>query len=131
MQTAFTGISFKRCYFIKADLKPCYRSICNDNNPITKWLLGDNVAIKMKEIDFAQKLGHKFRKSEYSSFSGFYTNTKLRNSQGYQRGSNIFRPYQRQTQSYGNYKQTNNKKYTQKIFLGRGKGPRKLGREKK
>lgn len=65
MQTAFTGISFKRCYFIKADLKPCYRSICNDNNPITKWLLGDNVAIKMKEIDFAQKLGNKFRKSEW------------------------------------------------------------------
>lgn len=49
MQTAFTEIWFKRRYFIKADLKPCYRSICNDNNPITKWLFGDNVDTKMKE----------------------------------------------------------------------------------
>lgn len=123
MQTAFTEISFKRRYFIKADLKPCYRSICNDNNPIIKWLFGDNVDTKMKEIDVTQKLGNKLRKSEFSSCSGFYTNTKMRNYQGYQRGSNRFGPYQRQTQSYGNYKQTEN----HNSFLGRGKGPPEAG----
>lgn len=61
MQTAYTEISFKRRYLIKADLKTCYRSICNYNNPITKWLLGDIVDTKMKEIDVTQKLGNKFR----------------------------------------------------------------------
>ncbi|KAK3099163.1 hypothetical protein FSP39_000338 [Pinctada imbricata] len=58
-QFAFNELTYRRRYFMKGDLKSCYRQLCNDSNPVTNYLLGDNVEAKMKDMDTAQKVGNK------------------------------------------------------------------------
>jgi hypothetical protein len=63
LQVAFTDVSYRRRYLIKQDLKPSYKQLCNDNNEITKNLLGDNIDAKIKEIEMSTKLSGKLRPS--------------------------------------------------------------------
>ncbi|KAK3084284.1 hypothetical protein FSP39_011035 [Pinctada imbricata] len=58
-QFAFNELTYRRRYFMKGDLKSCYRQLCNDSNPVTNYLLGDNVEAKMKDMDTAQTVGNK------------------------------------------------------------------------
>ena len=100
-QMAFNELSYRRRYLIRGDLKHCYKQLCNDRNPITQFLLGDNVENKMKDIDVAKKLGHRItdnqRKPYYNNHhptsgnrgryhpytrggkQGFHNNRKFRN----------------------------------------------------
>ena len=61
LQVAFTDVSYRRRYLIKQDLKPSYKQLCNDNNEITKNLLGDNIDTKIKEIEMSAKLSGKLK----------------------------------------------------------------------
>ena len=112
-QTAFNEISYRRRHFLKGDLKPCYRQLCYDNNPITKYLLGDNVESKMKDIDTAQKVGNKVGSGpsgNRKSFSG--------HGHGNQRP---FHPYNQGQGRQGQGKWDRFHKHPRNNFLGKKK----------
>ena len=110
-QTAFNEISYRRRHFLKGDLKPCYRQLCYDNNPITKYLLGDNVQSKMKDIDTAQKVGNKVG-------SGPSGNRKSFSGHGHG-NRRPFHPYNQGRQGQGKWDRSH--KQHRNNFLGKKK----------
>ena len=124
-QVAFTDASYRRRFLIKEDLKPTYKTLCNDANPITKNLLGDNLDAKMKEMEVTKRLSSKLKPFDQRPGSNYRG--------GFNRGSSY---YHNQTQR-GSYRPPyNNRGYRggssttrggdrgRQPFLGRGRGRR-------
>ena len=56
-------------YFIRPELKTCYKPLCNDANKVTEFLFGDNVDEKIKKIDTSKKVSQKLQGFEFHSAS--------------------------------------------------------------
>ncbi|CAC5365143.1 unnamed protein product [Mytilus coruscus] len=61
-QMAYSDLNVKRRQLIKTNLRPCYRSLCPDNSPISDKLFGDSLVDKVKEVDIANRMGRKLGK---------------------------------------------------------------------
>ncbi|XP_063414419.1 uncharacterized protein LOC134696513 [Mytilus trossulus] len=61
-QMAYSDLNVKRRQLIKTNLRPCYRSLCPDNAPISDKLFGDSLVDKVKEVDIANRMGRKLGK---------------------------------------------------------------------
>ncbi|XP_071148869.1 uncharacterized protein [Mytilus edulis] len=61
-QMAYSDLNVKRRQLIKTNLRPCYRSLCPDNAPISDKLFGDILVDKVKEVDIANRMGRKLGK---------------------------------------------------------------------
>ena len=124
-QVAFTDASYRRLFLIKEDLKPTYKTLCDDANPITKNLFGDNLDAKMKEMEVMKRLSSKLKpfdqrpgsnyRCRFNRGSSYYHNQTQRgsyrppyNNRGYRSGSSTSRAGDRGRQP----------------FLGRGRGRR-------
>ena len=53
-QAGFTDKTFKRRSYLKNDIQTDYKALCEDSNPVTDWLVGDNIKDTIKEIDAEQ-----------------------------------------------------------------------------
>ncbi|CAG2240322.1 unnamed protein product [Mytilus edulis] len=50
-QACYSEITFRRRNFIKEDIQPQYKSLCDDTTPVTDMLFGDDIKEKIKELD--------------------------------------------------------------------------------
>ncbi|CAG2244373.1 unnamed protein product [Mytilus edulis] len=62
LQASFSEITFRRRSFIKGDIQPQYKALCDDTTPVTDMLFGDDIKEKIKEMDAEnsvfKKVGH-------------------------------------------------------------------------
>ncbi|CAC5410278.1 unnamed protein product [Mytilus coruscus] len=49
--TCYSEITFRRRSFIKGDIQPQYKGLCDDTTPVTDMLFGDDIKEKIKELD--------------------------------------------------------------------------------
>lgn len=119
LQLAFTDLSHKRRYFIRPDLKTCYKPLCNDANKVTEFLFGDNVDEKIKKIDTSKKVSQKLQGFEFHSASSGKSSGPRQRSQGYRSGGRAQNYNSTYSQSFYKQDQNNNRP-----FLGKGRGRR-------
>ncbi|CAC5388615.1 unnamed protein product [Mytilus coruscus] len=50
-QACYSKITFRRRSFIKGDIQPQYKGLCDDTTPVTDMLFGDDIKEKIKELD--------------------------------------------------------------------------------
>ncbi|CAG2223797.1 unnamed protein product [Mytilus edulis] len=50
-QACYSEITFRRRSFIKDDIQPQYKGLCDDTTPVTDMLFGDDIKEKIKELD--------------------------------------------------------------------------------
>ncbi|CAC5364135.1 unnamed protein product [Mytilus coruscus] len=50
-QACYSEITFRRRSFIKGDIQPQYKGLCDDTTPVTDMLFGDDIKEKIKELD--------------------------------------------------------------------------------
>lgn len=62
-QIAFTDMTFRRRYVIKPELKPQYKELCSDSNPVTEHSFGDDLNTQLREIDSAIRMGKQVARS--------------------------------------------------------------------
>ena len=50
-QTVFSEVTFRRRAFIRSDINPQYKSLCDDDTEVTDKLFGDDLKEKIKDLD--------------------------------------------------------------------------------
>ncbi|CAG2213825.1 unnamed protein product [Mytilus edulis] len=77
LQASFSEITFRRRSFIKGDIQPQYKALCDDTTPVTDMLFGDDIKEKIKEMDAENSV---FKKVGHEKSTGFHQSARGRDS---------------------------------------------------
>lgn len=78
LQFAFSDLSFRRRFLARNDMDEKYRELCSYDNPVGKFLLGDDLEKSMKELQQVKQLASKFSASKSSTQMSRSYNTSQR-----------------------------------------------------
>ncbi|XP_076111605.1 uncharacterized protein LOC143079852 [Mytilus galloprovincialis] len=83
LQASFSEITFRRRSFIKGDIQPQYKALCDDTTPVTDMLFGDDIKEKIKEMDAENSV---FKKVGHEKSTVFHQSTRGRGGSSHKFG---------------------------------------------
>lgn len=83
LQASFSEITFRRRSFIKGDIQPQYKALCDDTTPVTDMLFGDDIKEKIKEMDAENSV---FKKVGHEKSTGFHQSARGRGGSSHKFG---------------------------------------------
>ena len=98
MASAFANLSFHRRDSLRPSLSDQYKRLCNSSNPVTSFLLGDDLTKQMKDINEAGKLSRDLHRAPRLSSSHFKQTRRFSTN-------HALKPYQRNQPSHQPYRQ--------------------------